>query len=71
MPAWKLFRAEVEKKLQANEDTINRLVFRTRTEIDPLEIEYFRGFRQGVTFALEGLPNKILSEYKLAKTEGE
>jgi len=30
-----------------------------------LEIEYFRGFRQGVMYVLDGLPNGADSEIKL------
>lgn len=30
--------------------------------MDPLEVEYFRGFRQGVMYVLDGLPNGAKSE---------
>ena len=46
------------------EASIDRLLFRTRTVVDPIEIEYFRGFRQGVMYVLEGLPNEITAQFK-------
>ncbi len=46
------------------EDSIDRLLFRTRTPVDPIEIEYFRGFRQGVMYVLDGLPNEITAQFE-------
>lgn len=46
------------------EASIDRLLFRTRTVVDPIEIEYFRGFRQGVMYVLEGLPNEITAQFE-------
>lgn len=64
LPAWKRLRDEVEKKLASHEGQVSRLVFKTRSPIDPLEIEYFRGFRQGVMYVLDGLPNSALEAIK-------
>ncbi|HSG26920.1 MAG TPA: hypothetical protein VLA34_00470, partial [Candidatus Krumholzibacterium sp.] len=51
-------------KLVRMEDSIDRLLFRTRTPVDPIEIEYFRGFRQGVMYVLDGLPNEITAQFE-------
>lgn len=68
---FKALREEALKKLAANEDSINRLLFRTRTPVDPIEVEYFRGFRQGVMFVLDALPNQIKAEFDKALKESE
>lgn len=64
MPGWQKLCSEADKKLSSNEDAITRLIFRTRTEVDPIELEYFRGFRQGVKYVLDGLPNTIKKEFQ-------
>ena len=64
LPHWQRLKEETQKKLEKNEDTVVRLLFKTRSPVDPLEIEYFRGFRQGVMYVLEGLPNQARDEYK-------
>lgn len=73
LPGWQSLREKALEKLGANEDTVNRLLFRTRTEVDPLEIEFFRGFRQGVMYVLDGLPAGVEPEIKrvLARQEKE
>lgn len=58
---WQLFKEEALEQLERKQDTINRLVHTTRSPIDPIEIEYFRGFRQGVKYVLEGLPNELVA----------
>lgn len=70
---WKALREEALNKLRANEDTVSRLIFRTRSEIDPLEIEFFRGFRQGVMYVIDGIPTGVEPEIKriLAQLEKE
>lgn len=62
--AWKVFREEALKKVVSHEASLNRLIFRTRTEVDPVEVEYFRGFRQGVMYVLDGLPNELRAEFE-------
>jgi len=64
LPHWQRLKDEAQKKLERNEDTVYRLLFKTRSPVDPLEIEYFRGFRQGVMYVLEGLPNQARDVYK-------
>lgn len=73
LPMWEGLKGEAEKKLLRNEESVSKLVFRTRTPVDPVEVEYFRGFRQGVKYVLEGLPNEIQAEFKrfLAEKESE
>lgn len=69
-PGFADYREQALQKLQANEASIIRLLFRTRTEVDASEIEYFRGFRQGVMYMLDGLPNQLRAEYeRLLKKE--
>ena len=53
------------------EKALSRMIFYTRAEVDPIEVEYFRGFRQGVKYILDGLPGEIQAEFKreLAKTK--
>lgn len=71
-PAWKVFREEALKKVVSHEESLNRLLFRTRTEVNPVEVEYFRGFRQGVMYVLDGLPNAMRSEFeRLLKESGK
>ena len=71
--AWKALREEALKKVASHEASLNRLIFRTRTEINPVEVEYFRGFRQGVMYVLDGLPNEIRDEFErgLKKESGK
>jgi len=69
--AWKVFREEALKKVVSHEDSLNRLLFRTRTPVDPVEVEYFRGFRQGVMYVLDGLPNAIKAEFERGLKESD
>lgn len=55
---------EAENKLGKMEQSINSLLYRTRTPIDPIEVEYFRGFRQGVKYVIDALPKEIQAEFK-------
>lgn len=64
LPHWQRLKDEANKKLERMEATMARALFRSRSEPDLAEIEYARGFRQGVTYVLEGLPNTILAELK-------
>ena len=64
LPHWQRLKDEARKKLESNESSISRLLFKTRSPVDPVEIEYFRGFRQGVTYVLEALPYEALQELK-------
>lgn len=66
-------REEAQRKLERSEAAISRLLFRTRSQVDPLEVEYYRGFRQGVMYVLDGLPNNALAEFEkeLAKMKEE
>lgn len=69
---FELLKDEAFKKLERVENSLTKLLFRTSTEIDPLKIEYDRGFRQGVIYALEGLPNEIAAEWqRLLKQESD
>lgn len=69
--AWKALREEALKKVASQEKTLNSLLFRTRTPVDPIEIEYFRGFRQGVMYVLDGLPNAIKAEFERGLKESD
>lgn len=62
--AWKVLREAALTKVRRHEDSVNRLLFRTRTPVDPIEIEYDRGFRQGVVYVLDGLPNAMKAEFE-------
>lgn len=68
---WPRLRAAVLDKLARHEESVSKVVFKTRTPVDPIEIEYARGFRQGVMYVLEGLPNQAKLELarRLAETE--
>jgi hypothetical protein len=68
---WKALREQALKKVVSHEESLNRLLFRTRTAIDPVEVEYFRGFRQGVMYVLDGLPNAISAEFERGLKEDE
>lgn len=48
---------------------MTRLIFRTRSPVPEAEIEYARGFYQGVMFVLEGLPNTIKAEFERGQKE--
>lgn len=61
---WKVLREEALKKVDKHEESVMRLLFRTRTAVDPIEVEYDRGFRQGVMFVLDGLPNTLQAEFQ-------
>jgi hypothetical protein len=73
LPHWQRLKDEALKKLEGQERTVSHLVFKTRSAIDPIEIEYFRGFRQGVMYVLEGLPNgaQLELERRLKQFEEE
>ena len=68
-PQWQNLKDEANKRLERYEGSISRLLFKTRSEVDPTEIEFYRGFRQGVFYVLEGLPNEILAELKRSNEE--
>lgn len=69
--AWKALREEAMKKVASHEESVKRLLFRTRSPVDPVEIEYSRGFYQGVIYVLDGLPNTMKAEFeKLLRDEG-
>lgn len=55
---------EADNKLNKMQDSITRLLFRTRTAVDPIEIEYFRGFRQGVKYVTSILPEEAKAEFE-------
>ena len=54
---------ECDNKIAKMQGSITRLLFRTRTPLDPIEIEYFRGFRQGVLYATSILPEEAKAEF--------
>ena len=58
--AWQLYKAEALEQLDRKQQSINRVIHLTRSPVDPIEVEYYRGFRQGVMYALEGLPNELI-----------
>jgi hypothetical protein len=61
---WKVLRDAALAKVARHEDSVIRLLFRSSTPLDPVKIEYDRGFRQGVMFVLDGLPNAMQAEFK-------
>lgn len=69
--AWKALREEALKKVVSHERSLTSLLFKTRTPVDPIEVEYFRGFRQGVMYVLDGLPNAIKAEFERGLKDGE
>jgi hypothetical protein len=69
LPHWQRLKDEANKHLERFERSLSRALFRSRSEPDLAEIEYARGFRQGVTYVLEGLPNTILEEWKTLNAE--
>lgn len=66
---WKILREAALAKVARHEESVKRLLFRSRTPIDPVDIEYDRGFRQGVMFVLDGLPNAMAAEFARRATE--
>ena len=62
-----LLREAAKTRVERTQNSLMRLIFKTGTEIDPLRVEYDRGFSQGVAFALEGLPNEIYAEWLKTK----
>ena len=70
-PGWKDFREEALKKVRKHEESVTRLLFRTRSPVDPLEVEYDRGFYQGVLYVLDGLPNTMKKEWEVLLREEE
>lgn len=60
---WRVLREAALAKVARHEESVKRLLFRTRTPIDPAEIEYDRGFQQGVMYVLDGLPNAMQAEF--------
>lgn len=63
-PSFELLKEEALRKVERNEDSVRRLIFKTMSPVDPLQIQYDRGFSQGVHYALEALPHEILAEFK-------
>jgi hypothetical protein len=63
---------EADNKINKMEGSLTRLLFRTRTPMDPIEVEYFRGFRQGVLYVTSILPEEAKGEFirALAKSKG-
>lgn len=61
---WRVLREEALKKVTKHEESVQRLLFRTRTPVDPIEVEYDRGFYQGVMYVLDGLPNTMKAEFQ-------
>lgn len=66
---WRVLREEALAKVARHEESVKRLLFRTRTPVDPVEIEYDRGFQQGVMFVLDGLPNAMRTEFQRRLTD--
>lgn len=58
-----LLKEQARIKIASVESSLTKLIFRTSTQVDPLRVEYDRGFRQGVIYALEALPNEIVAEF--------
>lgn len=58
---WALFKAEAYEQLGLKEAIIDRLIHKSRAPVDPIEIEYFRGFRQGVIYVLDALPHELVA----------
>lgn len=63
LEGFKALREEALRKVDRNESSVARLIFRSRADINPVEIEYSRGFRQGVMYVIDGLPNEIIKEF--------
>lgn len=70
-PGWEDLTKVAKEKLRGNEDSVSRKIFRTRVDIDLREIEYYRGFRQGVMYMLDGLPHQLRAEYERARKESD
>ena len=66
-----LLREAVLERIAKHEAAFTRLVFRTAEAIDPERVAFDRGFRQGLMFAIEGLPNEIYAEWKRTLKERE
>lgn len=71
-PGFALLKQEATKKIEAHQNALMRLIFRTNADVDPKRVEYDRGFTQGVVYALEALPNEIGIELakRLADDQG-
>ena len=61
---FELLKEEAQKKVQGVEQSLTRLLFNTSAEVSPTRVEYDRGFKQGVRYALQGLPHEIQVEFK-------
>lgn len=75
LPHWERLKEEGRRKIVRVESSMTRLLFTSSAEIDPKRVEYDRGFRQGIMYILEGLPNEVALEWnaflKAAQTEKE
>lgn len=71
LPHWERLRGEALGKVERNETSVSKIIFRSRSSIDPIEIEYSRGFRQGVMYVIDALPRQAKAELtrRLAATE--
>ena len=72
-PQWKVLVQEAEKKLRRFENTLSYQLFKSRSPVDVAEVEYYRGFRKGVMYVLEDLPNTVQVQLakKLAELDAE
>ena len=68
---WNVLREEAMTKVARHEESVKRLLFRSTTPIDPVKIEYDRGFYQGVMYVLDGLPNAMGAEFSRRLKEGD
>lgn len=75
LPHWEKLREAATTRLERIEASQARLLFKTRSKLDPQEvieeIEFYRGFRQGVMFVLDGLPNTAERELKELLNDNE
>ncbi len=68
---WRILREEALAKVAKHEESVKRLLFRTRTPINTADIEYDRGFQQGVMYVLDGLPNTMQAEFLRRAKDGD
>lgn len=71
LPHWERLRDVAIRRLERFEGSISRVLFKSRSEVDPLEIEFYRGFRQGVFYVLDGLPNTAIDQLKKLADDNE
>lgn len=72
-PGWEALKEFADQKIARVEKSLTRLLFTSAAPVDPLRVEYDRGFRQGVKWILEAAPVEAQVAYKkaIAEKDGE